>query len=42
MSAVGLGLLGVGMFLMYESYKAYHTKTTAAPLTKAKLTLSKG
>ena len=39
MSSLGVLLLGVGVFLMYDAYRAFHTKTTAAPLSKALATI---
>lgn len=42
MSALGLGMLGAGLFLMYEGYRGFHSKTTAAPLTRTKQVLQGG
>lgn len=32
-------MVGAGIFLMVEAYRAIHTKTAATPLTKAKTAL---
>jgi hypothetical protein len=40
LASVALFFVGVGGFMMYEAYEAIHDKTTAAPLTKAKASLS--
>ena len=39
MTAVGVAVLFVGIFLMYDAYKAIHGHTGAAPVTSAKAAL---
>ena len=40
MPAVAVAMIGVGIFLMREGYLAFHNKTTAAPITKAKTAIA--